>query len=193
MTRRHILLAAGLLIAGWFAFFADKSPSDGIAAPVARSSVSASVATSTATSAIATVAAAGASESGVSATAGKADHPHVILALLARETLIGGAHAGNQAAPLFASQSWTPPPPPPPPPAKAVAPTAPPLPFTYLGKKNEDSNWEVYLARGEQTFIVKAQSTIEGAYRIDAITPPTMSVTYLPLNQKQNLNIGGTD
>ena len=31
---------------------------------------------------------------------------------------------------------------------------------------------------------------IDGAYRVDAIAPPTLKLTYLPLNQVQQLNIG---
>jgi len=96
------------------------------------------------------------------------------------------------AASLFNSQTWTPPPPPPKP-LPPPPPTAPPLPFTYLGKKIEDGVWEVYLARDEATYIVREQNVIEGIYRVDAIKPPTLSLTYLPLNQAQTLNIRGID
>ncbi len=69
----------------------------------------------------------------------------------------------------------------------------PPLPFTYLGKKFEDGAWEVYLARGERTIIARPQTVIEGGYRVDAIAPPNLSLTYLPLNKAQRLHIGGAD
>lgn len=118
-----------------------------------------------------------------------------ILALRQREELIGGAHAENRADNLFRSQSWLPQPvaaslvataPPP-------IPTAPPLTYAYLGKKMEDGNWEVYLARGEQTFIVREQATLDYNYRVDSIQPPIMTLTYLPLKQQQTFSIGSIE
>jgi hypothetical protein len=98
---------------------------------------------------------------------------------------------------LFATTSWTPPPAPvkPPPPVAApvstpIAPTVPVFPFLYVGKKFEDNVWEVYLSRGDQSFMVREGGTLEGAYRIDSITPQRISVTYLPLGQSQSLSIG---
>jgi hypothetical protein len=90
---------------------------------------------------------------------------------------------------LFSAHQWTPPPPPQPVQA-AAPPTAPPVPYAYLGKKQEGEAWEVYLARGEQTFIAREGSQLEGSWRIDQIRPPSMTLTYLPLNQPQTLPIG---
>jgi hypothetical protein len=118
-----------------------------------------------------------------------------IARLIPRDELIGEEGETTQGADLmFGAQSWNPPPPaptaapaeaPPPPP-----PSAPPLPFTYIGKALEAGVWEVYLARADKTYIVKKQSVIDGVYRVDAIAPPTLTLTYLPLNQAQTLNIG---
>jgi hypothetical protein len=98
---------------------------------------------------------------------------------------------------LFASSSWTPPPLPtkpmlpiPAPVTTPVAATAPVFPFQYVGKKFEDNIWEVYLSRGDQSFLVREGGTLEGAYRIDTITPQRLTVTYLPLGQSQSLSIG---
>ena len=91
---------------------------------------------------------------------------------------------------IFASLDWTPPPPPPPPPPPAAAPRAPPLPYTVLGKKLEDGQWQVFLARQEQIFIAKPKMIIEDNYRVEAIQPPAMTLTYLPLKQQQILPIG---
>lgn len=93
---------------------------------------------------------------------------------------------------LFGTRNWSPPvknalPAPPPP---APAPTAPALPYTFLGKKLEGGAWEVFLARGDDSFVVKEGSLIEKTYRVDAIAPPQMKLTYLPLNQSQALAIG---
>lgn len=92
---------------------------------------------------------------------------------------------------LFANRNWTPP-------VRPIAvsapppPMAPPLPFVYLGKKLEAGVWEVYLARGEQNFVVRAGSVIETVYRVDAIALPNINFTYLPLGQSQSLAIGET-
>lgn len=94
---------------------------------------------------------------------------------------------------LFDSQTWTPPPPPPPKPTPPPPPVAPPLAFTVIGKKLEEGKWEVFLARGEQIFIAKEKAVLDNNYRVESIKPPTLTVTYLPLNQTQTLTIGGPD
>jgi hypothetical protein len=124
-----------------------------------------------------------------------------ILALVPRDALIGDSDArfgqvqngaGGEGAP-FGRHDWTPPPPPPQPAPPPPPPTAPPLPFTFIGKSVADGVWEVYLARGERTYVVHDKETIDGAYRVDAIAPPVMTLTYLPLKQIQQLNIGVFD
>lgn len=192
MKTRPVLLASGVAIAAWLAFFGDKTPATDIAEPLARASMSGAAKAGT----IASTAASAAASRSISPHTAKLQREPVILALLARENLIGGAHASPQVDNLFASQSWTPPPPPPPktePPPPPPPPQAPALPFTYLGKKMEGGSWEVFLARGEQTFIAHEQSEIDGTYHVDSIKPPTLSLTYLPLKQVQTLTIGGTD
>lgn len=97
---------------------------------------------------------------------------------------------GNDA---FAMRSWTPPPeplPPEPPPPVPPAPVAPPLPFTYIGKTLGEGRWEVYLAHGERTYILHDHDVLDGTYRVQSINPPLMVLTYLPLNQTQQLTIG---
>ena len=90
----------------------------------------------------------------------------------------------------FKAQRWEPPPPPPPPPAPPPKPMAPPLPYKFAGKAHDGSGWKVFLARGENTYIVHAAMTLEGSYRVESIAPPVMTLTYLPLNQTQTLDIG---
>ncbi len=114
------------------------------------------------------------------------------VALQPRETLWQSPQARTAVRDLFAAQSWTPAP-------KAVAalsppaPQAPPVPFAFLGKRHDGSGWDVFLGRGEHTFIVREGATIESAYRIDTIAPPTLTLTYLPLAKSQTLSIGGAD
>jgi hypothetical protein len=97
---------------------------------------------------------------------------------------------------IFSPHSWLPPPPPAPPP-QAVAPApppppplAPPLPFSFFGSLDEKGlARRVFLTKGDQLVIVKANDVVEGQYRVDRITENTVDLTYLPLNQKQSISI----
>jgi len=93
---------------------------------------------------------------------------------------------GAEGSDLFGSRSWMPPPTP----AKAAAPLAPPLPFTYFGRMLEDGRAVVFLAQGERTFTVGAGDTIDHRYRVEEIGRESVVLTYLPLQQKQTLPIG---
>jgi hypothetical protein len=198
MKARHLLLAGGVAVAGWLAIFGNKAPDGDIAEPVVRSQT-ATAPTEATVSRLASVPAS-TSAKAVSPTrssaAAKPASAAEILVLRPREELIGGARTADANA-LFASQNWAPPPPSLPQqktePAPEAVPTAPPLPFTYLGKKSEDGKWEVYLARGDQTYIVREHSVIDPMYRVDSIKPPALSVTYMPLNEIQVLTIGGVE
>ncbi|AMP72332.1 hypothetical protein PP715_22835 [Ralstonia solanacearum] len=105
-----------------------------------------------------------------------------VLALRPRE-------ASPDIAQAFPSRDWAPPPPPAPPPK----PTAPPLPFVVIGKKWEDGQWQVFLGRNEETFVVKTGDTFDGRYRVDSIAPPSMTLIYLPLKARQTLTIGNME
>jgi hypothetical protein len=97
---------------------------------------------------------------------------------------------------IFSPHSWLPPPPPPPPP-QAVAPAPPPpppmaplLPFSFFGSLDEKGlARRVFLTKGDQLVIVKANDIVEGQYRVDQITENAVDLTYLPLNQKQSISI----
>lgn len=99
---------------------------------------------------------------------------------------------------LFASHTWYVPPPPPkyvapPPPPPAVPappPAPPPLPFVYLGKLLDDGEITVFVAFNGRNIAVKANEVIESTYRVDAIDPRSMVLTYLPLDMKQTLSLG---
>jgi hypothetical protein len=104
------------------------------------------------------------------------------------------ANAGETAN-AFESKSWYVPPPPPPPPPPAPpppppVPTAPPLPFTYLGRYDESTNSVIFLVRGDRLMLVHAGDVIEGTYRVEGIVGSTLSLTYLPLKITQSLDIG---
>lgn len=113
-----------------------------------------------------------------------------------------GAPARADAAPrlvppagdLFAVRSWQPPPPPPPPPAEALPPVAPPLPFRYLGRMEDGGAIAVFLVEGNQPNArVLRQGDVSGNYRVDEITGEGMRLTYLPLNQTQQLLFGSSN
>jgi hypothetical protein len=93
---------------------------------------------------------------------------------------------------LFKTQSWYVPPPPPkklPPPP----PSPPPLPYSYMGKMQEDGKWTVFLSTRNKNYIVKEGDTIDGAYQVEQIAPPLLTLIYTPLNMKQIMQIGGTN
>lgn len=97
----------------------------------------------------------------------------------------------GEVADLFKSKTWYVPPPPPKP-APPPPPSAPPLPFTYMGKLLEDGKVTVFLARQDRNYLAREGDTIDGTYRVDEIRAPLMTLTYLPLNIKQTLQIGET-
>ena len=183
MKRRQLLMAGALVLAAGLAFFADKTPDSGNAEAVVRGPA----APRQAATKSAAVASAGA--------AAVAEAP--IAALLPRADLMGdsGDAHFNTGKGVFLSQSWTPPAPAPKAgPAQAPPPpAAPPLPFTYIGKAAAAGVWEVFLARGEETHVVRKGTLIDAAYRVESIAPPVITLTYLPLNQVQQLNIGVPD
>ena len=193
MKTKHLIMGAALVGAAALVAFGDRNPDSGVAEPVARAvpAVGPGLAQRAQTPAL--LPAAAPLEARAQASGAKAA-PH-ILRLLPRHVLVD-AKGGKEGADVFGSRDWTPPPPPPPAPVAPPPPPpprAPPLPFTLIGKANENGVWEVYLARAGKTYIVKPKTVIDGTYRVDAIAPPLLTLTYLPLNQVQQLNIGAFD
>jgi hypothetical protein len=202
MTPRHVLMGAALAGAAALVLFGDRTPDSGVAEPAERHAPKAGPATSPApaapVAAQAVPAAAPPAGSAATGRTGKGAPPAdaAILRLLPRAQLVGepGDAVAAGADGMFGTQTFTPPPPPPPKPPPPPPPVAPPLPYTYIGKAASDGVWEVFLARGpDRTLIVRQQMVLDGAYRIDSIAPPVMKLTYLPLNQVQQLNIGVAD
>ncbi|MTV41571.1 hypothetical protein [Duganella radicis] len=191
MKPYQIVMALALVGAAGLVLFGDNSPSGGIAEPVARGERGARAdAASPSSAAVPTPAPRAAGKDAAPAEA-------TILALIPRAQLVGEAGDATFAAGegVFMGQNWNPPPPPPPPPSNTPPPPpmAPPMPFTYIGKALADGAWEVFLARGDKTYSVRNQTVIDGVYRVEKIAPPLMSLTYLPLNQQQQMNIGALE
>jgi hypothetical protein len=173
MKPRQLILGGALALAAALAWFADKAPSNGVAQAAERKNGKR-----------ATAPAAGAKKTVV---ADAVSEP-LVLAVRPR-TLATHADGG-----VFLSQDWTPPAP-----AQSAAaepapkPVAPPLPFVFIGKAGADGVWAVFLARADQTYVVRAHTVIDASYRVEQIAPPLMTITYLPLNEVQQLNIGVPD
>ncbi|HYL01781.1 MAG TPA: hypothetical protein VEU54_00030 [Steroidobacteraceae bacterium] len=107
---------------------------------------------------------------------------------------------GSGAGALFAAHSWyvAPPPPPPPPPAPAASlappiPTAPPLPFQYIGSYTPEGQRPVLLlSKGDRVFDVHVGDTLEDTYTVDGFDKSKILLTYKPLNIQQQLIVGST-
>jgi hypothetical protein len=121
----------------------------------------------------------------------------------ATRTLLQLAHRvsrGDATGALFATHSWYVPPPPPPPPSSATtvqtlappAPTAPPLPFSYMGTFTPDGATPVFfLMQGDRVYDVRIGETVDNIYSVDGLVNGQLQLTYKPLNIKQQLAVGG--
>ena len=187
--KRWRVLIPLLALAGWLAFFGDKTPSDagvvGVTARVDVQTKSAQVAGANQASPLQVEV--------VPRSDSKKSSPPAIAALdmlVPRAILIPTRDASTKRGQdLFVAGSWLPPQ------SRAInttelAPAPPPIPFLYLGKKFDGTSWEVFLGRGDRSFVVAEGTVIEGTYRIDTISPPTLTLTYMPLKQSQSLAIG---
>jgi hypothetical protein len=191
MKPRHIALGVALVVAAGFAIFGDKTPAGAVVGSTAGVRSANRPSAPAESRAASTPAPAPASTSAGSTLSSDV----VILRLEPRETLLSG-EAHGEGATAFGAQNWNPPPPPPLPPQKLPPPPppmAPALPFAYLGKAVSNGEWEVFLSRGDQTLIVRNKMVIDGMYRVESIDPPGLTLTYLPLKQVQQLNIGVRD
>lgn len=93
----------------------------------------------------------------------------------------------------FAASSWLPPPPvevPVVPEVRAPAPTAPPVPFTYVGELDaKAAKPQVFLSNGERLLIVSPGEVVDDQYRVESVSESDVVLTYLPLNQTQSVSI----
>lgn len=88
---------------------------------------------------------------------------------------------------VFRSTSWYVPPPPPEP----APPAPPPLPFTYIGMMQEGMGKVVFLAKQDNSYAIRKGDVLDGTYRVEEIKESEVVLTYLPLNMKQSMSIGG--
>jgi len=110
--------------------------------------------------------------------------------------LVAMAHRtsdASNAGALFAPRSWYSPPPPPPAPAPVAAaePTAPPLPFTFLGRYTDGNDVTVYfVTRDDRVYDVKPGDAIDALYSIESADASQLVFLYKPLNTRQALAMG---
>ncbi|MBE3023887.1 hypothetical protein [Janthinobacterium sp. GW458P] len=107
----------------------------------------------------------------------------------------------EEAATLFAKQSWQPDTP------KKImldqqaaqatravaavdANAPPPLPFQFLGRFVDEGKAAYFLQAGERNVVARPGDTLEERYRFDGVVQGALQFTYLPLNQKQTLAVG---
>jgi hypothetical protein len=69
-------------------------------------------------------------------------------------------------------------------------PAPPPVPFNVIAKKFDSGRWEVYLAKGDATYIATQGVVIADDYRVESIASTQMTLVYLPLNEQQTLQTG---
>ena len=94
------------------------------------------------------------------------------------------SNRGNQveAAPVEAEPTPEVAPPPP---------EAPPLPFRFIGRYNDGHRILFFFELYDQSLSVRIGDTITDEYRLERLQGTTLTFRYLPLNQLQEMNIGG--
>jgi hypothetical protein len=192
MSERPAWIKPAVLIAAGAATFAiafhfSGSGGDDIVQPVARSADHSGIAASAAT-----VPAGLAPATNAPGAARAGDVPAA--PDLPRRTSITASASKDP----FAPKGWLPPPPPPLPAAPAMAapppppPTAPPVPFRFVGLIEEKSaKPAAFIAKGEALYVVHVGDVVETNYRVESFNSAQVVVTYLPLQQRQTIEVTG--
>lgn len=94
---------------------------------------------------------------------------------------------------VFASVTVVPPPAPPPaavkPAPPPLAPTAPPLPFKFIGRLADGDKLVAFLDLGGEALSVSTGDAVQNTYRVERITEGEITFTYLPLGTQQKLTL----
>ncbi|MCP3717820.1 hypothetical protein [Paraburkholderia sp. CNPSo 3281] len=96
----------------------------------------------------------------------------------------------------FTASSWLPPPPVevPAAPVRPAPPTAPPVPFAYVGQLDaKAAKPQVFLSSGDQLLIVSPGDVIDNQYRVESVSESDVVLTYLPLHERQVVAIPRED
>lgn len=73
------------------------------------------------------------------------------------------------------------------PPPVAAPSGPPPLPYRYVGRLQEGGADILYLARGEQSLVLRVGDTVEGLYRVLAIGARQIEFEHLASGERQSL------
>jgi hypothetical protein len=77
--------------------------------------------------------------------------------------------------------------------APAAAPSAPPLPFKYVGKLTANGSTEIFVLRGDDLISIAPGQKIDAEYRVDAVSETRIAFTYLPLKTRQSIDLAEAD
>ncbi|MGY4527573.1 hypothetical protein [Pseudomonas sp. TE21394] len=69
-------------------------------------------------------------------------------------------------------------------------PTAPALPFQFIGRIGDRDDLQIFLQSGEKLYVVRQGDVIDDTYRLDRVSASELSLVYLPLHQPQTLSVG---
>ena len=75
-------------------------------------------------------------------------------------------------------------------PIKPRKPTAPRLPFKYIGKLIEKNKTKIFLMQGQALHIVVEGDKIDSNYQLKQVDESEISIIYLPLKLTQTMDIG---
>ena len=75
--------------------------------------------------------------------------------------------------------------PPPPPP-----PQAPRFPYSYLGGMLDDGSRTGFFGLGDQVLALRRGDVVDGKFRVDALDAHALTLTYLPLDERQVVAFG---
>jgi hypothetical protein len=192
--RTKALIGIAVACAGYIVFMPDASqtiePTRGGNTPTSGTAVHRAASSGTASPGTAAVGAAPAAHAIHPATGG-----HKASVINARLSASDRVVKDTAAADLFSAHSWYVAPPPPPP-APVVyqpppAPTAPPLPFAFMGSFRTDSGGAIYyLTAGDKVYDVKVGDTLDNTYSVDGVKSGQLLLTYMPLKIQQSIAVG---
>ena len=77
-------------------------------------------------------------------------------------------------------------------PSDTPPPVAPPLPFVFIGRMNDGAQQTYFLGYAEQNIVARVGDTLLEQYKVEAVEGGKLVLRYLPLNQLQSLEMGGS-
>lgn len=119
-------------------------------------------------------------KAGVNRRDGLPTAPELLHVLMAWRSIVSGEEVD-----AFAAKNWQPLPPPPAQ-ESAPKPSAPPLPFRFIGNASEGNKVVAFVENDTESFLLREGETV-GQYRVVRISSEGATLIYLPLNETQLL------